>query len=331
MSEIDLSIIIPVYNTESKILKRCIESILKIKNIRYEILLIDNGSEEIYSNEYKDLVKNILHTRYLLEEKSGVSFARNLGITEANGKYIMFVDSDDEIYANAILPMHFLLNADIVFYNMEIVKGNKIQNIRKIVKQEGKIDSRVILMNDIIGGDFNESCGKLYYRDFLIQNNIFFNTDFIQGEDANFNLDVLKQCPYLYHIDKTLYIYYQNSITDKNRYYKYFDIIIENIWDIFLKKLKIVEEMNFTNENPEITKVVIKNYIDTVFRRCMLSSKNKNIVQTYSKQLEKINISEGKFNKITKIKYFIVKNEHGTIIKIANKLRNLVKSGGKIK
>lgn len=91
-----ISIIVPVYNVE-EFLNRCVESILiqSYKNI--EILLIDDGSTDNSSkicDEYsiKDKRVKVIH-----KENGGLSDARNIGLENANGKYIAFVDSDDYI------------------------------------------------------------------------------------------------------------------------------------------------------------------------------------------------------------------------------------------
>ena len=113
----ELSIIIPVYNTDYQILKQCLESITKKEqNFLYEIIIIDDGSNSINSLKYKELIGDS-KIKYIYQENKGVSSARNLGISQAKGKYIMFVDSDDwmeldgcETLYNAYLKT----NADLI-------------------------------------------------------------------------------------------------------------------------------------------------------------------------------------------------------------------------
>ena len=102
MSETDIhipffSFIIPVYNTEKQFLIECLESVLAIKSCDYEILLIDNNSQnEETLDILKKYAKNELVRFYVCKEK-GVSNARNVGLNEAKGKYVIFVDSDDVV------------------------------------------------------------------------------------------------------------------------------------------------------------------------------------------------------------------------------------------
>ena len=91
-----ISVIVPVYNTE-KYLSRCIDSILTQTFTDLELLLVDDGSTDksgIICDEYalKDSRVRVFH-----KENGGVSFARNLGVQEARGNWIAFVDADDWI------------------------------------------------------------------------------------------------------------------------------------------------------------------------------------------------------------------------------------------
>ena len=84
----DVSIIIPVYNSEFYI-KRCLDSVANIKNA--EIIVINDGS----TDNTLEILKGYKNIKIINNENYGVSHSRNCGIKEATGKYIMFVDSDD--------------------------------------------------------------------------------------------------------------------------------------------------------------------------------------------------------------------------------------------
>ncbi|MGL6168669.1 MAG: glycosyltransferase, partial [Fusobacteriaceae bacterium] len=91
----ELSIIVPIYNVEIY-LRECLESLYKIKGIKKEIILVNDGSKdnsykiiEEYKEKYPDITKVINKTN------GGLSSARNSGLKEATGEYISFIDSDD--------------------------------------------------------------------------------------------------------------------------------------------------------------------------------------------------------------------------------------------
>ena len=93
--EIKLSIIVPVYNTE-KYLAECIESLINQTLINNEIILVDDYSTDSSLDLCKNFEKNDNRIRVFKSERFGVSAARNTGIKMASGKYICFLDSDDE-------------------------------------------------------------------------------------------------------------------------------------------------------------------------------------------------------------------------------------------
>ncbi len=99
-----LSIIIPVYRTQDT-LQRCVDSILSQSFTDLEVVLVDDGSPDhcpILCDDYakKDPRVSVIH-----KENGGLSDARNAGILQAQGEYITFIDSDDEIAPNTLEPL----------------------------------------------------------------------------------------------------------------------------------------------------------------------------------------------------------------------------------
>ena len=132
MSKIKVSVIVPIYKTE-KYLSTCVESLLCQTLKEIEIILIDDGSPDncpALCDNYalKDSRIKVIH-----KTNSGLSDARNIGIKEAAGEYIGFVDSDDwvkpemfeKMYQNAIQN-----NADVVVCNLFVCEQGK-QMIKK--------------------------------------------------------------------------------------------------------------------------------------------------------------------------------------------------------
>lgn len=90
------SIVIPVYNAESY-LKRCIDSIRKQSYKDYEVLLIDDASEDFSPDISQDICRQDHRFYYCPKTHAGAAAARNYGISCSQGEYIVFVDSDDFI------------------------------------------------------------------------------------------------------------------------------------------------------------------------------------------------------------------------------------------
>lgn len=96
-----ISVIVPVYNTE-KYLCRCIDSILAQSFTDFELLLIDDGSKDSSGSICDDYVRKDNRVCTFHMENGGVSFARKIGVQNANGEFLIFVDSDDYVTNNAL-------------------------------------------------------------------------------------------------------------------------------------------------------------------------------------------------------------------------------------
>lgn len=123
-----ISIIIPVYNAE-KYIEKCLDSILQSKYDNYEIIIVNDGStdktEEIIKN-YQILYKNI---KLITKNNGGSASARNVGLDNAQGEYIAFVDADDYIDMNYLNIMYEIMkknDVDIVECDFNVVKNNNI-------------------------------------------------------------------------------------------------------------------------------------------------------------------------------------------------------------
>jgi glycosyltransferase involved in cell wall biosynthesis len=199
MTDILLSIIIPVYNVE-QYLPRCIESILSSGFNRYcELILVDDGSTD-RSGEICDQYQGgnaiVIH-----EQNSGVSMARNTGLRCARGQYVTFIDSDDYVAERAVTNVLSALmrgiTSDIIFLQADKVYPNgKMQSIGDNINSEAirgkkKLDVLKFLARQ---SKFSGSVwAKLFKRSFLEHNDLLFPEGRNNGEDLLFAL----KCIYL--------------------------------------------------------------------------------------------------------------------------------------
>lgn len=132
-----VSVIVPVYNAENFI-HRCINSILAQSYTDFELLLINDGSKDSSGTICDEYAQKDSRVRVFHKKNGGVSSARNMGLDNAKGEYIAFVDSDDYVLDN-FLSMANGLEVDIFvgsfIYNDEIVSldENSSNNIAKDV------------------------------------------------------------------------------------------------------------------------------------------------------------------------------------------------------
>lgn len=207
-----ISVIVPVYNVE-KYLNRCIDSILAQTMTEFELLLIDDGSTDTSGNicdEYaiKDSRVEVLH-----KQNGGVSSARNFGLDNAHGRWVVFVDSDDWCepnYLQDFLSLQDLSLLDIVIQgrinndNIVSVKGGTYRDIAK-----------GILDNDLLV--FGAPYCKLYSRKLINENNVRFPLDYSYGEDTTFFFKVLNCVKRMIVIEKYNYHYMANSGTSLSK------------------------------------------------------------------------------------------------------------------
>ena len=145
---IDLSIIVPAYNV-SEFIEECINSVLSQKTeFKYELIVINDGSKDNTLDKI-NLFKEDSHLKIINQENRGFSGARNRGIDEAKGKYIMFLDSDDLLCENSIeklMKTAYDKKADIVqgaYYTFD-KNGNKFYTNIEPIEIDRRVDNKEI-------------------------------------------------------------------------------------------------------------------------------------------------------------------------------------------
>lgn len=191
-----VSIIVPVYNAE-KTLNRCNFCILSQTFDDWELLLIDDGSTDCSGelcNEYaaKDQRIKVFH-----KKNEGVSSARNIGLDNAKGKWITFVDADD--YLNIESLYYMTVNADGSDLVLSSIKICGVQE--KVIKLDNNFSSDVhetgtllTSLNGYMG--LTVPFAKLLKSAIINKHQIRFDCRFSSGEDTLFMYQ------YLYHIKK---------------------------------------------------------------------------------------------------------------------------------
>ena len=213
-----VSVIVPVYNCEDW-LRQCIDSLLcEDSSCEQEIILVDDGSTDNsgricdeYTSRYKS-VKTI-HT-----VNQGVSCARNLGLEQSLGEWIMFVDGDDVLVKNALN----ILYHQIQFYKYDLTRFGMylFKNSKKIHSYEASFScdreeyiDLVIQRKAVLG-----VCGGIYKRSLFFEHKIRFTPGIRIGEDWIVLFKLLCHANSFYYYNAELYGYRvnQNSVT-RNR------------------------------------------------------------------------------------------------------------------
>ncbi len=227
-----LSIIVPIYNVPERYLRKCIESLINQTFKDIEILLIDDGSTDnssLICDEYSASNENITTIH---KENGGLSSARNKGVREASGKYIMFVDGDDWINPESCEVLHNCFNnndVDLIMFCMSKDYEESTTPYLYFLKENYiyKDDEIKWLQSQVLNYNSNIATvtTKLIKRELLISNNVFHNEQLKQGaEGIVFNIDLFGTVRSAVFIKKYLYHYLYNessisaSYNEKNVY-----------------------------------------------------------------------------------------------------------------
>ena len=287
MSNISISVLMPVYNSE-KFLLETVQAVINQSYTDWELILVDDGSTDNSKEICTKLMNDDKRIKYILQENLGVSHTRNVSLENAQGKYIVFVDSDDlihEDYLKILINSIEKNNSDISVCNFIERKISNTGNIEDINREF--YPKEVMEMSEMKGyimefgnsGLLNPLWNKIYKREIIENNNITFDEKVKTGEDFIFNLQYFRKTKKISFIKENLYYYIRrnnNSIT-----YQYIENMYERGWEIHSLLESFLEDMNFYNK--ENAYVLYGNHLTGAFSaflnlyhdNCKLTSKEK--------------------------------------------------------
>lgn len=236
-----LSIVIPVYNVE-KYIGRCLDSLLKQDLLpeEFEIIAIDDGSIDNSCDIIREYQKQHSNIRLIRKKNGGASSARNIGIDEANGKYIMFVDSDDFIAENSLGTLLKKIEASDADY-----LGYKAQTISNGIYKDYHNDSVFSTEGCMTGRDYLElytitvsPCLHIAKKSIYTDYNLKF-TEGIINEDYEFMLKLYSVLDKMTFIPLTVYYYdlkLFGSVTSTFTPNQYLKVLLS--WETLLEDLE---------------------------------------------------------------------------------------------
>ena len=208
-----ISVIVPVYKAE-KYLHRCINSILAQTFTDFEVLLIDDGSPDLSGEICDEFAQKDKRVRVFHKENGGSASARQVGLNNALGEYLIICDSDDWIEADMLNHLYSKAeknNADLVlcdyFLNYPDGKQRIVSHAKFNLSQERLIGH--ILCQQINGS----SCNKLIRRELYKNHNISYTPSINLGEDVLILLKLLQHPITITYLPKAFYHYQR----DRNR------------------------------------------------------------------------------------------------------------------
>ena len=249
-----LSFILPIYNVE-QYLPQCLDSILSQATEECELILVDDGSKDgsgMICDEYRDRHPNI---KVIHKPNGGLSSARNAGLPLAEGRYVLFVDSDDYIEDGSVARL--LAWIDSTDVDVGFLLSRKVYpDGTSEPMGEGLVRSRIKdrPRNEVIR--FLAGCpkfpasawGKIYRRAFLLEQGLQFPNDRRLSEDLIYSLELFLTAEKFDYLEFPYYCYRQNragSITNRVTPRYYFDTFqfVEEVCRKFARDRKAVDDV----------------------------------------------------------------------------------------
>ena len=165
-----ISVIVPVYNAE-KYLHRCVDSILAQTFTDFELLLVNDGSKDTSGEVCDEYATKDSRVRVFHKENGGVSSARNIGLDNAKGEWISFVDSDDWLNVNMFQEMYdcaILTLADAVYCDINMV----FKDYGQVYKAASFSEDKTALMRNYIASVWTSLCNTLVKTDIFKRYNL---------------------------------------------------------------------------------------------------------------------------------------------------------------
>ena len=283
------SIIIPIYNVE-KYLRQCIDSVLAENFLDCEIILVNDGSPDGCGEICDEYANKYSHIKVIHKHNGGLSDARNAGIKEAKGDYLIFLDSDDYwININKNQKNYIGGGGGGILSDLQLLTNDKIDlilhpssdNIRKIPKEISFTNNDFINnFEALVKSNYyvSNAWTKIVRREIIIKNNLFFPKGYIH-EDLPYSLALAR-------FVKTFAIYnnpfYQYRVLDDSISH---NIKYKNFNDILVHLNKGIDFLIKNGDSPVhdgLKTLLFHNihYIKTILERLHLS---KNIIIIFYK------------------------------------------------
>lgn len=300
-----LSIIVPVYNV-SAYLDTCINSIAiqDLDRDQYEIIAVNDGSTDDSISILENLKKQFSNLIIITQENQGLSGARNTGLNNASGTYILFVDADDYILPNVLKK----LIEDAQNYKTDILEFGAlgITPNKDIVYSITASTNNKVLTGELYLSEvryMSSACNKLYNLGFLNNNNLRFMPS-VYIEDIEFNSRAVFLSNRVLAINTIIahFLQREGSITRTKNFAKKEKMI----FDIFtvLKSINDFAEKQVTTKSIAYKplKKRVNELVATMLLRVMKETKSLNIKNEIISKLKQENLYPNKYTPENKAK-----------------------------
>lgn len=241
-NEILISVIVPVYNAE-QFIHRAVQSVLCQMDGHVELILVDDGSPDQSGAICDAYSVNNVNIRVIHKENGGISSARNAGILQACGKYLMFLDADDYLDSDALGKITDVIHTehpDCIDFGWRYISNgtamapafHKLPKNTLLGPKELKeliLPPLLNLCNNPENFIFDFSCNKVFLRSYIVRHDILFDENRRIWEDRPFVAHYLRYCTNYSAMDQCFYNYVDVPGSLSRRYSPdFFRIILDN-------------------------------------------------------------------------------------------------------
>ena len=288
-----VSVIVPVYNLAPYIAD-CLSSICNQTYRELEIIVVDDGSTDDSVKICNAIAKNDLRIKIIQKENGGVSSARNRGIEEATGKYIMFIDGDDICHSTMITHLHSMMDDGISLARCRFFTANRNEVTWPQHSYQCSTYNRIDFCRMILNGRAEATaCASLFQRSLI--GSLRFREDIARNEDKLFLFAYVSQCDgSVVFSEATLYAYLMRAGSASRsgftkNIYDYIEAC-QSMCDItqsVLPELMQDADLNLQNARIDVLKTVIENDVYSEEKEHYKSIR-KEIIQNYQKNCSRI-------------------------------------------
>lgn len=202
------SIIVPLYNSAT-FLNKCIQSIRAQNYHHYEVILVDDGSQDNTLELCQNYASEDSRIQVFTKSNEGQGAARNYGFAKAVNDFILYVDSDDYLEPDTLLSINTALsgspNVDIVNFQLDFVDSvGKSYHQVPVFKNQEMVGEKIFLSAMLDDQIISSPCNKAYRRSFLAKHNITFPV-LRKNEDILYSRTVGFFCQHAIFINRTFY------------------------------------------------------------------------------------------------------------------------------
>lgn len=316
-----MSIVIPVYNAE-KYIERCLESILNQTYRNFEVILVDDGSKDGSLKKLYDYKKKDRRIKVFTQKNSGPSVARNKGIKESSGEYLIFIDIDDYIEKNYLdnLMRETLEEYDLVTTGYIDISKYGTFRLNDFCKENN-------ILECIFNGVGGTLWGKRFKKSIITNKKIRLNPDIYMCEDQLFVLEYVLNSTKFKCLEYSEYCY--NRLNEESLSSK-LDLDYHENLKLYLSKLEEVL-LNYKVDNQLKDKILNKKteaiYLSLITKIYMnkkysafekinnlrfLSDENR--IQN-QKVLNSVILKKLKAKKIYRLHYLLLKSNFERVLK----------------